>query len=371
MHSDHASESGHEREIQPPMVDATRAIEIASAVLNTMLLVEVAGLFLSQYRKSRERLPMLLTICFCSFCGSSIFYFLRFFGNFDVILGEIFYKVEVAMRFASFTTFVYLFEKQGKKRRVPYWTVFCIACIALISLLPYEIAYMLSFTIYIAAIIVFAFFFRVLAGTEGSVRRNILVAIVGAFILGVGIGVSADLLVMYGGDVLIVSGLFLQVVGMIIIGLSFYAIRSADEFSWHPNVQTVYVIHNSICIFAYSVEQDAQLKEGALHGGGIATVLIVSQAVSKSDEPPNHIEFQDLHFVVRVGTRVFDGGRLIAVLQVRKDLVILNEKLDRFVSTFEEKFSGVLEGSRGIVNMAKINAQSEQLTSMFRLKRGS
>jgi hypothetical protein len=157
---------------------------------------------------------------------------------------------------------------------------------------------------------------------------------------------------------------------MIIIGLGFYSIRSADEFSWHSNVQNIYVIHNSICIFAYSVEQDAQLKEGALRGGGIATVLLVSQAVSKSDEPPNHIEFQDLHFIVKVGAQSFDGGHVIAVLQVRKDLTILNEKLDRFLTTFETEFSGVLEGSSGIVNMAKINAQSEQLTSMFRLKRG-
>jgi hypothetical protein len=99
-------------------------------------------------------------------------------------------------------------------------------------------------------------------------------------------------------------------------------------------------------------------------------VLLVSQAVSKSDEPPKHIEFQDLHFVVRVGARAFDGGHLIVVLQVRKNLTILSEKLDRFVSTFEEKFTDVLEGKGGIVNMAKINAQSEQLTSMFRLKRG-
>jgi hypothetical protein len=51
-------------------------------------------------------------------------------------------------------------------------------------------------------------------------------------------------------------------------------------------------------------------------------------------------------------------------------LTILNEKLDRFVSSFEEKFSAVLEGRGGIVNMAKINAQSDLLTGMFRLKRG-
>lgn len=348
------------------MVDATRAIEIASAVLNSALLLEVAGLFLSQHKKSREQLSLLLTICFFSFWGSSIFYFLRFFVMFDAS----FYRIEVALRFAAFTTFVYMFEKQGKKRRVPYLTAFCIACIALISVLPYEMAYMFSFTIYIAALIVFAYFFRVFVGTEGTIRRDIVIAIAGAFVMGIGIGLSADLVVSYGGDILIVSGLFLQVIGMIVIGLSFYSIRSADEFSWHQNVQTIYVIHNSICIFAYSLEQDALLQEGALHGGGIATVLLVSQAVSKSDEPPNHIEFQDLHFIVRVGSRSFDGSHVIVVLQVQKDLTILNEKLDRFVSTFEDQFASVLEGKGGIVNMAKINVQSTELTSMFRHGRG-
>ena len=113
------------------MVDAIRAIEISSAVLNSVLLLEVACLFYTQHRKSKENLSTLLMICFFSFWGSSIFYFLRFFVFFDVS----FYRIEVALRFASFTTFVFLFERHGKNHRFPLLTMVCIACIVLISIL--------------------------------------------------------------------------------------------------------------------------------------------------------------------------------------------------------------------------------------------
>nr|MDO8111130.1 hypothetical protein [Candidatus Sigynarchaeota archaeon] len=346
------------------MADAVFMVEILCAVLDSVLLGEVAGLFAFQYRKSRESLSSLLTLCFCSFCGSSIFYFIRFFIIFDL-----FYRIEVTMRFAAFTTFVFLFEHQFKKRRVPLLTIGCISCMLLILILPYDLAYTFSFTIYLAAIAVFWFFFQVLLKVDGQIRKRMISAIGGAFVLGIGIGLSADLVVTYGGQLFLLSGLLVQLVGMIVIGLNFYSIRTADEFLWYNNVQTIYVIYNSVCLFAYSVEKDSMLKEGDLLGGGLATVLLISQTIVKSDEPPSHIEFQDLNFLVKVGDREFSGKRVIAVLQVKKNLAILHEKLDRFVNSFETQFSGVLEGSSGVINIAKINQQGGQLASVFRAKR--
>lgn len=345
------------------MIDEMIVFDILCAVLVSVLLFEVAGLFFVQYRKSHEMLSFLLTICFIAFSGSSILYFVRIF----VIPEQILYRLEVILRFISFTVFVYMFEHQVKKRHIPLLTLYCVVSIILILTLPYEIAYMSSFTIYGAALVVFWFFLRALRDTDGKIRRNIARSMFGAFTLGLGIGISADLVISIVGQYLIAVGLILQLVGMIIIGVSFYGIRSTDEFLWHSEVQNLFVIFNSLCIYAYSIEQNTTLKEADLYGGGLASVLIVAQSIVKSEEPPEHIEYQNLNFLVRIGKQNFTGSRVIMVLLVKKNLSILNEKLERFVNAFEERFKSVLGDWTG--DISAFSEQSGDLLEMFKLKR--
>ncbi len=345
------------------MIEDAIAVDIICAVLVTVLLVEVAGLFIAQYRKSKETLSLLLTICFSAFSGSSVFYFIRFFMLADPAL----YRAEVVLRFISFTTFVYMFEFKVKKRRFPILTIYCIVSMVLIIVLPYEIAYASSFTIYGAALVFLWFFVRAYHETDGSIRRDIGRALIGGTVLGIGIGLSADLVVGLGGDYLIAVGLIIQLVGMITIGLSLYGIRTTDEFLWHSEVQTLYVIFNSLCIYSYSIEKDTTLENADLFGGGLASVLMVAQSIVKSDEPPEHIEYQNLNFLVRVGKRDFAGSRVIMVLLVKKNLIILNEKLERFVNSFEDQYKDDLSNWTG--DITSFFQKSGELINIFRLQR--
>jgi hypothetical protein len=270
------------------MIDDVMVFNVVCTVLTTFLLAEVAGLFFIQYQKSREPLSLLLTIVFIGFCASSIF------------------------------TFVFMFEHQVKKRRFPVLTLLCAVSIIVLIVLPYELAYYFGFAIYGAALVVFWFFLRVYRDTDGKIRRNIEKAILGAFILGLGIGLSADLVVQMGGEYLISVGLIVQLVGLIILGLSFYGIRSTDEFVWYNEAQSLFIIFNSLCIYAYSIEQGNYLKQADLFGGGLASVLMVAQSIVKSDEPPTHIEYQNLNFMVQVGKNQYSENRIIAVLLVKK-----------------------------------------------------
>lgn len=344
------------------MINEMIVFDILCAVLVTVLLLEVAGLFFVQYRKSRETLSLLLTICFCGFSGSSIFYFLRFF----VLSDPSFYRVEVTLRFIAFATFIYMFEHKVKKWRFPFLTLYCVVCIIAILTLPYTIAYISGFTIYGAALGVFWFFVRAFRETDGKVRRNIGKAIIGAFVLGSGIGLSADLVVQMGGQFLIALGLLIQLAGMILMGLSFYGIRSTDEFLWHSEVQSLFVIFNSLCIYAYSIEQDTALKEADLYGGGLASVLIVAQSIVKSEEPPEHIEYQNLNFLVRVGKQNFAGSQVIVVLLVKKNLSILNEKLERYLFAFEDQFKDILGNWTG--DISSFTEKSGDLLQIFRVQ---
>ncbi len=345
------------------MMEDIIAIDIICAVLVTVLLVEVAGLFITQYRKSKETLSLLLTICFSAFSASSVFYFVRFF----ILPDPAFYRAEVVLRFISFTTFVYMFEFKVKKRRYPILTMYCIVSMILIIVLPYEIAYASSFTIYGAALVFLWFFLRAYRETDGTIRRDIGSSLIGGIVLGIGIGISADLVVNMVGDYVIAIGLIIQLLGMITIGLSLYGIRTTDEFLWHSEVQTLYVIFNSLCICSYSIEKDTALKDADLFGGGLASVLMVAQSIMKSEEPPEHIEYQNLNFLVRVGKQNFSGSRVITVLLVKKNLTILNEKLGQFVDSFENQYKDVLNNWTGDITSFLQN--SGELINIFRLKR--
>ena len=151
------------------------------------------------------------------------------------------------------------------------------------------------------------------------------------------------------------------------IGLSFYSIRTTDEFLWKNNCQTLYVIYNSLCIFPFSIEQNAIMQEGDLKGGGLATVLIVAQSILKTQEPPNHIEFQDMNFLLKVGNRSFSGNRCIGILLVKKNLMILQEKLDRFMTDFETHFAATLENWGG--NASPFSEEGGKIAQIFQLKR--
>jgi len=343
------------------MIDELLVFEIMVGVLNFVLLLQVAGLFVSQYRKARESLSLLNAIFFCAFCGSSLAYFLRFF----VMNDPIFYRIEVSLRFAAFTCYVYLFEHQVKKHKIPWLTLLCIFCISLLIFLPYEYAYNSGFTIYGATMIVLWFFIKVFHETDGKIHRYVGIAILGGVVLGTGIGISADLMVQTYGNILVAIGLIVELIGMIMIGLSFYFIRTTDEFLWRSNVQSLFIIYNSLSILAYNLEQESPMKQGDLYGGGLASVLIVAQSIIKSDSPPDHIEYQNMNFLIKVGQKQFDGNRCVAVLLVKKNLSILHEKLAQFMERFETQYESILTKWNG--NALPFQEQSGPLLKLFQI----
>nr|MDO8118850.1 hypothetical protein [Candidatus Sigynarchaeota archaeon] len=217
------------------------------------------------------------------------------------------------------------------------------------------------------AIIVFSFFAGVYNQVFGTVKRDLKRSIIGAFVLGIGIGMSADLIVQTFGTFLIVTGLFTQLAGMALLGLSFYSIGSTDEFRWYSEVESIFLIFNSLCIYTYSIEQGKTLKEADLHGGGIATVLMVTQTIIDSEEPPDHIEYQNTSFLIKKTEKKYDGNHVVAVLIARKNLAILREKLGDFLSTFSKKFEKELVSWKGDTSMFKETC--DELVATFHQQR--
>jgi hypothetical protein len=336
--------------------------EIVISILNAVLLLQVAVLFTSQYRQSQEQLSLLIAICFWALYGSSIFYFLRFF-----ILNEfIFYRLEVALRFTSFTTFVYLFEHKIKKHRFPILVLYCIVSILLILFLPESLAYNAGYTIYLASLFVYWFYVKVYQMTEGTIHNNIRLALIGTVLFGLGIGLSADAVVSSIGMYFIVIGILNEILGVILIGVGFYRIKSSDELTWYREPVGLFIIFNSLCLYGYNFKDKIVFENADLHGGGLAAVLIVSQSIIKSDSPPKHIEFQNTHYLIGLGKREFNNNRLTAVFIVQKNLIILHEKLIRFLTAFEEKFSHILSNWQG--DISKITADCQDLMQIFQIE---
>lgn len=343
------------------MIDETLVFEIFCTTLNVLLLGQLAGLFASQYRKAREPLSLLMMLCFIAFCISQVFYFLRFFVEFN----PLYYRLEVSLRFTTFAAFVNMFEKSMKQHRLPILTILCVVGISLILFLPYEQAYFAGFTIYAAALAIFWFFLRLLRQTDGKIHSHLRWSLVGAFILGIGIGLSADYMVQTIGRIFVSVGLVVELTGMIIIGVHMYAIRTTDEFMWAQNLQTLFIIYNSLSLLAFDFEQNEMLKQGDLLGGGLATVLVVTQSIMKTQEPPEHIEYQDRNFLIQIGDGMFGNNRCIAVLLVKKNLIILQEKLKNFLRNFEQTFKKELEDWSG--NTTPFTERNDELIKIFQM----
>ena len=343
------------------MIDEATLFYIVIAILNTVLLAQVASLFSYQYNKSRELLALLLSICFWALCGSSIYYFLRFFVSPD----PLFYRLEVSLRFLSFTTFVYLFEIKIKKHRIPFLVLYCLISIGCILFLPYSIAYNAGYTIYLATIIVYWFYIKAYQDTDGKIHAYIRLGLIGTVLFGLGIGFSADAVVELGGNYLIAVGVLLEIIGIVLIGIGFYQIQSSDELIWYREPESLFILFNSVCIYGYSFNKRRVFEDADLYGGGLAAVLIVAQSIMKSDEPPGHIEFQKKHYLIGMGKTNFDENRLTAVLVVQKDLIILHEKLIRFLGEFETKFTSILANWQG--DISKITPKCKDLMNIFQL----
>jgi hypothetical protein len=346
------------------LLASTLLFNLLIASLNIVLLAQIAVLFLIQYRSTQELLPLLLMICFFAFVGSAFFYSLRVFA-----FGQpIYYRLEMVLRFVAFAVFIFMFEHSVYKHHIPGFTIYCGVCIALLFILPYEYAYNFGYTIYPASFVVLYYFLKTIRDSDGKIRRMVNQAILGCFIMGVGIGLSADYVVATGGSYLIAVGSISQLAGLILIGISFYGIRSTDEFSWHKEALNLFVIYQGMCLYAYSIEQSAKIREADLHAGGLATALIVSQGVLKSDDPPNHIEFQNTHFLIQAGKQTITNDRIIAILIVRKDLSLLREKLANFVNSYERKIQDILKEWRG--NVAPMEAKGDECIPIFHTRSG-
>ncbi len=347
------------------LLDEYQVIEILLFSLNTLLVGEIVIYFFRQAKKTREPLGIYLGLCFAGFLGASVFYFIHIFFIYDPLL----WRIGVTFRFSGLALFVFVFEKKVRQLRVPIFTILSAVCISLILFLPsFDLAYYFGLSIYGAAVALLLFFILVYLQMEGKVKRFIGWGIFGGLIWGAGVGVTSDFMVQQVSQYFLDLGLLLQMIGLIILGLSFTSIRSLDEFLWSDKIQTLFVLYNSLCIFAYSFERGTKLEQGDLLGGGLASALIAMQSIVQSEEPPETIDYKDLVFIIKPGEITFSGGRCTAILLAKKRLTIAKEKLSHFIHNFELQYSPHLQNWTGNTN--PLEEHNEDLLKIFHAKKG-
>ena len=346
-------------------MDENQIVEILLFSLNSLLIGEIVVFFFRQAKTTGERLGVYLGLCFSGFLGASVFYFIHIFFYPDPLL----WKSGVILRFLGLATFVFLFEKEVRQLHLPIFTILSVVCMGLIIGLPFDLAYFFGLTIYGAALALFLYFIWILRQMEGKIKRFIAWSIVGGLIWGTGIGVTSDFMVQEVWRYFLDLGLLLQMGGLIILALGFFSIKSLDEFLWAEKIQTLFVLYNSLCIFAYSFERETKLEQGDLFGGGLASALMAIQAVIQSEEPPETIDYKDIVFIIKPGEIIFPNGRCTAILLAKKRLRIIIEKLTRFTREFETVHSSHLQNWDG--NTAPLEERNQDLLNIFHAKRGA
>jgi hypothetical protein len=167
---------------------------------------------------------------------------------------------------------------------------------------------------------------------------------------------QTDAIVAVAGDMIYLFGGMLNLVGLVVLGVSSLSLRSLDELEWPSAVMKLFVILQSsgLPIYSFDFEKRKALEKKsveseAIIAGGLSGIRIMLKELSKSSADVNYIDHGDF-------TIIFTHGEQVTVILFsKKYLDLLKWKIDRLLrkieSIYEERivnYDGDYAKFRGI-----------------------
>ncbi len=337
-----------------------------------VLHIEVAILFISQYRKKQD-IPLRLSIgLFFVFMALAfiVLFVVRFFES-DIIYLVNLYNVLLAV---SMLAFCYQVERDYSKRMKTrkFFTYICIAIIPFALLLPAESIFYYGVSIAIGIVGAFPALFLayILKKNRGQVRKRMEIALVGVIFTLLGnygmtyqfglfltgwISSEYSIFVFIGARASIILGLLLLFYGF-----------SADIFlesDWRKYLMEYYIIENKSgkALFYKNLvyaSAEGEVPNTALFSGGIVGIMAMIQEFTQSEKELNVIDKGSIKILIERGDLV------TVVFVVKENLSILRYILQKSVEEFESTL-GVFLTTPGEDNTDVFRATGTIMDQLF------
>ncbi len=319
-----------------------------------VLHLEVAILFISQYRKKRDialRLSIGLFFIVMA-CAFIVLFVVRYFLSYLFLVNI--YNVLLAL---SMLAFCYQVERDYSKRMKTrrFFTYICIGIIPFAFLIPADTIfyYGVSIAIGIVAIFPAIFLAYIMKKNRGQVRKRMELALIGVFFTlfgnyGMTFQFGLFLTEWLSSDYSIF--IFIAARASITLGLLllFYGF-SADIFlesDWRKYLMEYYIIENKSGKALYYknlvyASAEGEVPNTALFSGGIVGIITMIQEFTQSDKELNVIDKGSIKILIERGDQV------TVVFVVKENLSILRYILQKSVEEFESTLGVFLATPEG------------------------
>lgn len=338
-----------------------------------ILHIEVAILFISQYRKKRDiplRLAIGLFFVFMA-CSFLVLFIVRYFRS-DIIELVNAYNVLLAI---SMLAFCYQVEREYSKRMKTkkFFTYVCIAIIPFAILLPANSDYYYGVSIAIGIVATFPAIFLsyILKKNRGQVRKRMEIALVGVIFTLLGnYGMTYQFGLFLTGWITSEYSVFVFIGarGSITFGLLliFYGF-SADIFlesDWRKYLMEYYIIENQSgkALFYKNLvyaSAEGEVSNTALFSGGIVGIMAMIQEFTQSNKELNVIDKGAIKILIERGDQV------TVVFVVKENLSILRYILQKSVDEFESTLGVFLTTPGGESNTDVFRATGTIMDQLF------
>ena len=193
---------------------------------------------------------------------------------------------------------------------------------------------------------------KILSHATGSVKKRLKIILFGELILIAGLFIGRDDMIFFLFqeifDISSIVGVFLLILGTMIIFFGVYRFPAFLEFDWKKSLLMLYIINNNnfkplfIYDFTSKIETtQKRIKKDQLFPGGIIGIdSVISTITNQAKKSINKIHHSDLYFYIEHSDEPVDY--ITYVLLVKKDLKSFNFFIQLIKKQFQSFYSEIL-----------------------------
>jgi hypothetical protein len=293
-------------------------------------------------KKSKELLPFLgITIVFIFFSIS--FFIAAWFDYYHWEYGIIYvglYKLHFSLFIISLVVLAFLtdYSSRGTKYFLTIYSIFCL----IITLILNDFEQLKLYPNFLALPAIFLltlmWYFTFLKPTSGFLRRRMIFALIGVYIVIIGLlGRNEDISDLIGPYIYSI-GTLMTIVGLSLIGYGFFAFSTFTDIKWKDKLRELFVIaDNGVCLYAYSFEKNVSVEDSDLIAGGFSGIETLLSEIVKTKETMQLIDYKNAKIMIN------HESIAMFVLIIKEESSFLRYKLKVFSEEFKKFFEDIFQ----------------------------
>ncbi len=314
------------------------------------IFIHMLNKLLQSRHKSKDLLPFLGLANIFLFISIS-FLFAAWFDYYrweSSVLNVGLYKFHLIFLIIGLASLVFLTEYTYQKTKyiITLYTISVLIAVIIFNSYEYLTLLQTIFGVSTFLLIPVVWFFTFFKPTSGYLRNRVIFALIGSFLVLLGIFGRNNSLGQMVGIYLYSLGTLISTIGLSFIGYGFSAFSTFSDIRWKEKLRELFVISNTgVCLYAYSFEKNLTLEDSDLIAGGLSGIQILLSEIMKTREALQLIDYQNIKIMLR------QAETTVYVLIIKKESSFLQYKLNLFSREFQTFFKDILQHWLGQIDV--------------------